>query len=303
MLLAFVPMMFVAIGYQQLNKEMPDCGTTFTWGAKAFGPTTGWMGGWGIIAADVIVMANLAPIAGQYMFQLFGADGLAASNVVDPLAGVAWIVVMCCHLLHRHRDQRPDPVRPAGHRDGDAGRPERRGPGQGVRRGSAGRLKAHPPGRWSLVQPVRTSTFSALTPGMLIAVFIYWGWDTAVSVNEETKDKERTPGRAAVTVHPRPARHLRAGHPAAQAFAGIGHQRHRPGQPRQLRRRALGPRRQRLRDHGFGWFLAKLLVLMVLTSAAASTLTTILPTARTTLSMAAYKAASRPSSPGSTAST
>jgi amino acid transporter len=40
---------------------------------------------------------------------------------------------------------------------------------------------------------------------------------------------------------------------------------------------------------GFGWFLAKLLVLMVLSSAAASTLTTILPTARTSLSMAAYK--------------
>ena len=41
---------------------------------------------------------------------------------------------------------------------------------------------------------------------------------------------------------------------------------------------------------GFGAFLARLLVLMVLTSAAASTQTTILPTARTTLSMATYKA-------------
>src|SRR5208337_5018765 len=41
---------------------------------------------------------------------------------------------------------------------------------------------------------------------------------------------------------------------------------------------------------GFGTFLAGLLILMVLTSASASTQTTILPTARTTLSMAAYKA-------------
>ena len=24
-------------------------------------------------------------------------------------------------------------------------------------------------------------------------LFIYWGWDTAVSVNEETKDPERPP--------------------------------------------------------------------------------------------------------------
>ena len=64
MLLAFVPMFFIAIAYQQLNQAEPDCGTTFTWATRAFGPRAGWMGGWGIIAADVIVMANLAQIAG-----------------------------------------------------------------------------------------------------------------------------------------------------------------------------------------------------------------------------------------------
>ena len=40
---------------------------------------------------------------------------------------------------------------------------------------------------------------------------------------------------------------------------------------------------------GFGAFLSRLLFLMILSSAAASTQTTILPTARTTLSMAAYR--------------
>ncbi len=25
-------------------------------------------------------------------------------------------------------------------------------------------------------------------------VFIYWGWDTILSLNEETKDKDKTPG-------------------------------------------------------------------------------------------------------------
>jgi amino acid transporter len=44
---------------------------------------------------------------------------------------------------------------------------------------------------------------------------------------------------------------------------------------------------------GIGVVLARLLVLMVLSSAAASTQTTILPTARTTLSMAAYRALPR----------
>ena len=73
MLLAFVPMYLIAVAYRELNQAEPDCGTTFTWAARAFGPRTGWMGGWGIIAADVIVMANLAQIAGSYTFRLFGA--------------------------------------------------------------------------------------------------------------------------------------------------------------------------------------------------------------------------------------
>ena len=33
---------------------------------------------------------------------------------------------------------------------------------------------------------------------MLAAIFIYWGWDSTVSVNEETEDSTRTPGVAAI---------------------------------------------------------------------------------------------------------
>ena len=80
MLLAFVPMLFIASAYYYLNRADPDCGTTFSWVTRAMGPHVGWMGGWGIIAADVIVMANLAQIAGQYSFYLVGADSLAASK-------------------------------------------------------------------------------------------------------------------------------------------------------------------------------------------------------------------------------
>src|SRR6476620_2587594 len=78
MLLAFVPMYLIAVAYRELNEAEPDCGTTFTWATRAFGPIVGWMGGWGIIAADVIVMANLAQIAGSYSYQL--ADQLGLSN-------------------------------------------------------------------------------------------------------------------------------------------------------------------------------------------------------------------------------
>ena len=41
-------------------------------------------------------------------------------------------------------------------------------------------------------------SLSTIVTATLIAVFIYWGWDTAVSVNEETADPTKTPGRAAI---------------------------------------------------------------------------------------------------------
>src|SRR5919198_2762510 len=94
--LAFVPMLFTAIGYQELNKADPDCGTTFTWATRAFGPKTGWLGGWGILAADLLVMASLAQVAGQYVFLLFNADGIGSDSTSSwvLLVGILWIAVM-----------------------------------------------------------------------------------------------------------------------------------------------------------------------------------------------------------------
>ena len=70
-----------------MNNADPDCGTTFTWGTRAFGPKTGWMGGWAIVAADVLVMASLAQVAGQYVFLLFNAKG---SVRIRAVAGSCW---------------------------------------------------------------------------------------------------------------------------------------------------------------------------------------------------------------------
>lgn len=299
LLLAFLPMLFVAQGYSRLNREMPDCGTTFTWGAKAFGPRTGWLGGWAIFAADVIVMANLAAIAGSYMFTLFGAYGLAASTVWTTVAGVAWIVVMTaiCYLgieisariqyglliievvmlavasitalvkVYTGAAPAADPADVKAH--------------------TVGAGPHHVSASW--FNPFGVS-FSALMTGLLIAIFIYWGWDSAVSVNEETTEKARTPGRAAVVSTAILLVTYVLVATAAQAFSGLGA--HGIGLADSANSgdvlSVLGS--SVFGTTGFGWLLAKLLVLMVLTSSMASTLTTILPTARTTLSMAVYQA-------------
>src|SRR5487761_632291 len=91
--LAFVPMLLTSFGYSELNKADPDCGTTFTWATRAFNPRTGWAGGWGIIASDVLVMASLAQVAGQYVFLLAGAKGIGSNPTSGwvLLVGLAWI--------------------------------------------------------------------------------------------------------------------------------------------------------------------------------------------------------------------
>ena len=68
----------------------------------------------------------------------------------------------------------------------------------------------------------RSPSPSALADGVLLAVFIYWGWDTAVSVNEETKDRAHTPGRAAVLSTLLLLAIYSMVTVAAQAFSGIG---------------------------------------------------------------------------------
>src|ERR1700722_18598507 len=92
LIVSFLPMLCIAVAFRELNKADPDCGTTFTWTARAFGPRTGWLGGWGIIAADIIVMASLAQIAGRYFLQLIGAD--SAGTVWVTVAGVAFISLL-----------------------------------------------------------------------------------------------------------------------------------------------------------------------------------------------------------------
>ena len=65
--LAFIPMLLVAFAYKELSQDTPDCGTTFTWGTKAFGPWIGWIGGWGLAVSAIIVLANVAEVAAIYL--------------------------------------------------------------------------------------------------------------------------------------------------------------------------------------------------------------------------------------------
>ncbi len=292
-LLAFIPMYLIAVAYQELNKAEPDCGTTFTWASRAFGPIPGWMGGWGIIVADIIVMANLAQIAGSYTFTLVGSFGLPAVTalsgnlVATTIAGLLWITLMT-YICYRGIEVSARLqyfllsfevviliafaifalVRVYG--------------------GHGESYSLVPTLDW--FNPFTLDFGKVIAPAMLTAIFIYWGWDTAVSVNEETADPAKTPGRAAIisTLLLLVTYALVA--VAVVAFAGIGTKGVGLGNPNNANDvfSAIGPA---LFGTGVvGHILLALLAVSILTSASASTQTTILPTARTALSMAVYKA-------------
>jgi amino acid transporter len=288
--LAFVPILLCSIGYSEMNKADPDCGTTFTWAARAFGPKTGWAGGWGIVAADVLVMASLAQVAGQYVFLLAqGPNSAIGTNPASGwvlLVGVLWIVAMT-YICYRGIEVSANFQKAllsielvmllvmsvtALVKVGTGHHPA---------------VSVHPSFGWLL--PTHT-TMSAFIGGIILMLFIYWGWDTAVSVNEETRDKHKTPGQAAIISTVLLLVTYAIVIFSVVSFAGIGSKgigltntAHGGDVLSVLGGAIFG-------GGGFGTFLSRLLILMVLSSAAASTQTTILPTARTTLSMAAYKA-------------
>ena len=306
-LLAFIPILFVSVGYQQLNKREPDCGTTFTWATKAFGPKAGWMGGWGIIAADVLVMASLAQVAGQYVFQLFGADGIGSNPTSGWVltAGLLWMALMTW-ICYRGIEvsaaiQRwlltVEVAMLAVMAIWALIKVYTNHGATFAYKGVTHHLSIHPALSW--FNPMHVGGFSTFAQGITLMLFIYWGWDSAVSVNEETKERDKTPGRAAIISTLLLLAIYAVVTVAVQAFAGVAQcpdaTSSDPGSCISLGNSnnysdvlsILG--HSIFGSHGFSSVLVKLLLLMVLSSAAASTQTTILPTARTTLSMAAFK--------------
>jgi len=275
LLVSFVPILLVSLGYRYLNKADPDAGTTFAWTTRAFGPWIGWMNGWAIFVADVIVMASLSVIASSYTYLLFNWNHGANSATWLIIGSIVWIALMTW-ICYRGIELSA---------------------GTQVFLLSAEILIL---GAFSIVALVKTYhgtalpgsthvsaswfnpfdlSFSALIAGVLLGIFIYWGWDSGVAVNEESKDSAEGPGKAAVLSTILLVLIYLVVATSAQAFAGTKFLSANQND-------VLKP----LGENVFGSPWYKLLIIAVLTSASASTQTTILPTARTTLSMAKWRA-------------
>ncbi len=272
---AFIPMLLIAASYYYMNRDDPDCGTSFTWVTSAMGPRMGWISGWATLLACLIVMANLAQIAGLYTFLLFDWDSAAESTAAVTAVGVVWIAVMSliCYIGIELSARIQFFLLAA----------------EVLTLGAfavvalfkvytsdvAGEVL--PSLSW--FNPLEITSASAFAAALILSIFIYWGWDSTVAVNEESADSNRTPGLAAIMATIILVLIYVLVATAATAYGGVDGLVENSDDVLS----ALG-------TEVFGSPWDKILIIAVLTSASASTQTTILPSTRSALSMARAKA-------------
>ncbi|HEX3511727.1 MAG TPA: APC family permease [Solirubrobacteraceae bacterium] len=279
LLASFVPMLLVSLGYRYLNRADPDAGTSFAWTTRSFGPSFGWLNGWAIFLADVLVMASLGEIAAIYTFKLFGWHWAETHSGANLVGCIMWILLMTwiCHrgielsariqqILLSYEFVMLMVFAIVAIVTVYASHPSH---------------SVEPSASWFNPFDMK---FHDLVIAMLLGIFIYWGWDSGVSVNEESENSAEGPGRAAVVSTLLLLFIYLLVSAGAQSFHGPGFIASEENSGDVLN--ALG-------KGVLGSVGVKLLIICVLTSASASTQTTILPTARTTLSMAHWGAIPR----------
>ena len=189
---AFVPMLGIALAYQRLNRWEQSAGATYTWVSKALHPYLGFVAGWMILLYYTLGTTSTTVPAGTYTLQLI-APAMANNKLAAVAVGGLWNLTVTFLLLagieFAARFQRVLAVF------------------EylvlfffailGVRALVSGRAVARVTPAWFSVSGAGGG--KGFVAGILIAVFMYSGWDAAIYVNEETKDKAANPGRAALS--------------------------------------------------------------------------------------------------------
>ena len=279
LLLGFVPILLTAFAFRELNREMPDCGTNFVWNTRAFGPFVGWMsGGWVPTIATLISVTALSQVGATYLLNLVGLHTLAGDTAAVAATGVLLLAV----------------VTAIGYRGLQIATSVQYlllalqllallgfGVAALMRHGAA-----TPSLGW--LNPLGFGGFGPFAKAVLLCLFIYWGWDSALTVNEEARDRTRAPGRAAVISTVALLGTYLFTAVAAISFAGTGST-------------GLGLGNQAnaadvlatLAPAALGGPLAKVVRLAVCMSAIAGLLTCVVSTARPNVSVASHGAMPR----------
>lgn len=191
LLLAFLPVLGIATAYARLNRSEPNCGNGYTWVGKTLGPWPGFLTGWVTVVGSVIFCAYTSAVMGSVVLIFANRAGLhtVAGIALDPSStgvttGVGLVLLLGLTALAvtgTRATTRFQSVLLVFEYT--------------VLLGFCG---------WALItgeqsfslswfNPFEIADGTAFAQGLVLAVFFFWGWDAAFSVNEET----RRPGDAA----------------------------------------------------------------------------------------------------------
>jgi amino acid transporter len=199
LIVSFIPVLFVAIAYFHLNRRDPDCGASYAWLSKLASPWVGWFNGWVQVATSAIFCISAPLLAGSYTLQFLNSvgwinDKTAANVWLTAVIAAAWLVLITFICVYGIRWTTNfqwilviiEYVAVIGFSIG----------------GIIKVAVTHPHGstgfHFGWLNPFHITSWSGLMSGVALGVFFFWGWDTALNLNEESKDRSRTPGRAGI---------------------------------------------------------------------------------------------------------
>jgi amino acid transporter len=191
-LITTLPMLAIAFAYHRLNMWTRDCGGSYMWVGRAINPYVGFLVGWVMLTGYLLgTVADILPI-GPAVLSFIGMapDHVAGSLLTVAVAGsliivtavvgvqvtarfqviiasIEYVILLtfCGIGIYRvYLEHAPGTVRPS----------------------------------WEWLSIHGVGGQGSLVAGMLITVYLFTGWDSALYLNEETERPERNPGLSAL---------------------------------------------------------------------------------------------------------
>ncbi|MGH3409019.1 MAG: APC family permease [Streptosporangiaceae bacterium] len=188
--LTAIPMLIIANSYRRLNLWQANCGASFEWVGRAISPYLGFLTGWLMITGYVIGAVAGVEVIGPSVLAVFSAPGGAWADIwIATGLSLVMLAIAVAGIKITARIQVSMAAVEYAILIGLA---------------VAGLVfvaTGHPG-----TVPVTSGWFTltgvggrgSLAAGLLLAVFIYSGWEGTLYVNEEVRHRRVNPGRAAV---------------------------------------------------------------------------------------------------------
>ena len=198
-ILSFIPILFIAYAYFHLNRRNPNCGASYSWLAQVFHPGMGWFNGFIQAGISTIFCIQSPIVASTYTLSFFASIGWISQSTTNSrgllmILGLFWLAIITIFCIVGIRWTTNfqwilciiEYLVVVGMSIG------------GIIKVAVDPSARHAHFSAAWLNPLGVHSLGAMATALAIGTFLFWGWDTAVNLNEESKNASRTPGRAAI---------------------------------------------------------------------------------------------------------